>query len=87
MSMTLLATMLFTMNFPMVVCKTSVGLRGRVTFVTNIGDTLAVVRHSVNCDLMHAGHPNDVVGRRAAHGLHIVENRKQPIPLEKRPKG
>ena len=54
MSMTLLATMLFTMNSPMVVCKTSVGLRGRVTFVTNIGDTLAVVRHSVNCDLMHA---------------------------------
>ena len=54
MSMTLLATMLFTMNSPMVVCKTSVGLRGRVTFVTKIGDTLALARHSVNCDLMLA---------------------------------
>ena len=36
MSTTLLTTMPFTVNFLMAVCKTSVGLSGRMTFVTKL---------------------------------------------------
>ena len=54
MSMTLHTTMLFTMNSPMAVCKISVGLSGRVSFVTKLEDTLALAGHSVNFVLMHA---------------------------------
>ena len=54
MSTTLLTTMLFTVNFLIAGCKTSVGLSGRMTFVTKLEDTLALARHSVNFDLMHA---------------------------------